>query len=276
MLLAYRLPARRTTTRSGAPPPASPVAALSLLSRRPGTVPARRRATGHTCGCSPPGPGLSARLPRGSWPPTGGRRRFGRDAFRSGTRLRRRLSERSPRLPATLDHFAEPAAALGPLPEHPRLSLDAGYDYGMVHHDPEARGIFGQIAERGAKTSIQAGGRWVEGGGAHEVLDEQLRQAPPLYRATKSPTRVLHRPGQHHHHRPLPAPTRLDPLPLGHPPTKPSPSMTCRRTPKSALSRGARHGLINCVREAGGRRQLPTDLDQFLAPLPWLLNCLSY
>lgn len=31
----------------------------------------------------------------------------------------------------------------------------------MVHQDLEARGICGQIAERGAKTSNQAVGRWV-------------------------------------------------------------------------------------------------------------------
>ncbi len=31
----------------------------------------------------------------------------------------------------------------------------------MVHQDQQTRGITGQIAERGAKTSIQAGGRWV-------------------------------------------------------------------------------------------------------------------
>jgi hypothetical protein len=64
-------------------------------------------------------------------------------------------------LPATLDRFADLQASLGPLPASPRLSLDAGYDYGMVHQDLLARGITGQIAKRGAKTPIQAGGRWV-------------------------------------------------------------------------------------------------------------------
>ncbi|MDJ0385289.1 transposase [Streptomyces sp. G-G2] len=63
-------------------------------------------------------------------------------------------------LPATLDRFADLQASLGPLPEHPRLSLDAGYDYTMVQ-DLLARGITGQVAKRGAKTPIQAGGRWV-------------------------------------------------------------------------------------------------------------------
>jgi transposase len=63
-------------------------------------------------------------------------------------------------LPATLDRFTDLEAALGPLPEHPRLSLDADYDYSMVHQELQARGITGQIARRGTKTPIQTGGRW--------------------------------------------------------------------------------------------------------------------
>lgn len=60
----------------------------------------------------------------------------------------------------TLDRFPEELqTALGPLPEHPRLSLDAGNDYSMVHQDLQARGITGQIAQRGARASIQTGGR---------------------------------------------------------------------------------------------------------------------
>lgn len=34
--------------------------------------------------------------------------------------------------------------------------------------------------------------------------------------------------------------------------------------------------MINCVREPGGHRQLPTDLAQFPSALLWLLNCLTY
>ncbi|MCF3103026.1 transposase [Streptomyces roseoverticillatus] len=64
-------------------------------------------------------------------------------------------------LPAALDRFADLQASLGPLPEHLRLSLDAGFDYSMVHQDLTERGITGQIAKRGAKTPIQAGRRWV-------------------------------------------------------------------------------------------------------------------
>lgn len=64
-------------------------------------------------------------------------------------------------LPATLDRFAALKPTLGPLPKHPRLALDAGYDYHMVHDDLAARGIAARIAARGAKTPIQTGGRWV-------------------------------------------------------------------------------------------------------------------
>ncbi|MFD5887236.1 hypothetical protein ACFWHQ_14855 [Streptomyces sp. NPDC060334] len=64
-------------------------------------------------------------------------------------------------LPVALNRFTDLEASLGPLPQHARLSLHAGYDHSMGHLDPKARGITGQIAKRGAKTSIQTGGRWV-------------------------------------------------------------------------------------------------------------------
>ncbi|MFG2915096.1 IS5 family transposase [Kitasatospora sp. NPDC048298] len=64
-------------------------------------------------------------------------------------------------LPAILDRFTALEPALGPLPEHPRLALDAGYDYRVVHDDPAARRIDAHVASRGAKTPIQTGGRWV-------------------------------------------------------------------------------------------------------------------
>jgi transposase len=64
-------------------------------------------------------------------------------------------------LPATLDQLTELETAIGPLPAHPSLSLDAGYDYSMVYEDLDARGITAQIAKRGEQTPIQADGRWV-------------------------------------------------------------------------------------------------------------------
>jgi hypothetical protein len=64
-------------------------------------------------------------------------------------------------LPETLDHFSELAKDLGPLPEHPTLSLYAGYDYRCVYDDLADRRITAKIARRGEQTPIQADGRWV-------------------------------------------------------------------------------------------------------------------
>jgi hypothetical protein len=47
----------------------------------------------------------------------------------------------------------------GPLPSNPRLSPDAGYGYRMVHDDLAFRKLADRIAERGAKTPVQANGR---------------------------------------------------------------------------------------------------------------------
>ncbi|MCX5233233.1 IS5 family transposase [Streptomyces sp. NBC_00233] len=64
-------------------------------------------------------------------------------------------------LPATLDAYRGLGNVLGPLPEHPRLGLDAGYDYRPVRDDLAERGIDARITRRGMKVPIQAGGRWV-------------------------------------------------------------------------------------------------------------------
>lgn len=64
-------------------------------------------------------------------------------------------------LPATLDQLTLLQTTIGPLPPNPRLSLDAGYDYRVVHDDLASRKVVAQIAERGAKTPIQANNRWV-------------------------------------------------------------------------------------------------------------------
>jgi hypothetical protein len=65
-------------------------------------------------------------------------------------------------LPTTLDRLADLQAVPRPLPDSPRLSLDAGHDYSMVHLDLPRRGIIGQLAQRGAKALIRADGRVVE------------------------------------------------------------------------------------------------------------------
>lgn len=64
-------------------------------------------------------------------------------------------------LPPTLDRYADLEKTLGPLPKHSRLSLDAGYDYRVVHDGLADRNIDARIVPRGAKVPIQASGRWV-------------------------------------------------------------------------------------------------------------------
>jgi transposase len=64
-------------------------------------------------------------------------------------------------LPATLDALAVLEKTIGPLPEHPWLSLDAGYDYPVVYAGLEHRGLEPKIAKRGERTPLQADGRWV-------------------------------------------------------------------------------------------------------------------
>jgi hypothetical protein len=56
-------------------------------------------------------------------------------------------------LPRTLDHFRDLGRELGPLPEHPTLSLDAGYDYRCVYEDLAGRQIVPLIAKRGERTN---------------------------------------------------------------------------------------------------------------------------
>jgi transposase len=60
-------------------------------------------------------------------------------------------------LAATLDALTTAV----PLPERPRVHLDAGYDYQPCRQVLTARGMVGQIAARGVPAPIQVGRRWV-------------------------------------------------------------------------------------------------------------------
>ena len=61
----------------------------------------------------------------------------------------------SPLLAATLDKLDE----LGPLPDDIRVHLDAGYDSQKTRDELAARGMTGQIVNKGDKAPIQAGQR---------------------------------------------------------------------------------------------------------------------
>ncbi|MCY0963193.1 IS5 family transposase [Streptomyces sp. H27-H5] len=64
-------------------------------------------------------------------------------------------------LPETLDTFTELAEHLDHAPQHPALSLDAGYDDQPVYTDLAEREITPRVTKRGTKTPIQTDGRWV-------------------------------------------------------------------------------------------------------------------
>ncbi len=49
---------------------------------------------------------------------------------------------------------------IGPLPDDITVHLDAGYDSGKVRVELAARGMTGEIAQKGDKAPIQAGQRW--------------------------------------------------------------------------------------------------------------------
>lgn len=63
-------------------------------------------------------------------------------------------------LPETLDEFAESTEHLDHAPQHPALSLDAGYDHQLVHTGLTEREITPRTTKRGTKTPIQTDGRW--------------------------------------------------------------------------------------------------------------------
>jgi hypothetical protein len=66
-------------------------------------------------------------------------------------------------LPVPLDRLPALEKIVGPLPEHPRLSLDAGYGDRGVYAELSPGGISAPSAPRGGLTPVQAEGRWVVG-----------------------------------------------------------------------------------------------------------------
>lgn len=63
-------------------------------------------------------------------------------------------------LPETLDELTTMTEELEHVPQHPALSLDAGYDYRPVYADLTERNITPRISKRGTRTPIQTDGRW--------------------------------------------------------------------------------------------------------------------
>jgi hypothetical protein len=100
-------------------------------------------------------------------------------------------------LPETLDAFTELTDRLDRAP--PVLSLDAGYDYARPHRPGRTRD---QATHQQARHEDADPDRRPLGGRAHELVDEQLRQASPQHRAATRTHRALPCSGHGHHHSP--------------------------------------------------------------------------
>ena len=127
-----------------------------------------------------------------------------------------------PLLAPTLDTLKD----LGPLPEDTCVHLDAGYDSHVTRQLLADRELRGRIAGKGVPAPVQA--HQTLAGRTHPRVAQHLLQTRPLHRTPPDRRRLLHRPRQHRHPRPQTAPTRLDPLPMGHQTT--TPTMTYWRT----------------------------------------------
>ncbi|SCF86716.1 hypothetical protein GA0115254_120114 [Streptomyces sp. Ncost-T10-10d] len=82
----------------------------------------------------------------------------------------------SPLLASTLDLLT----ALGPLRDGITVHLDAGYDSAVTRTLLGERRLHGQIARKGEKAPIQAGGRWH----VERTLAERIPPSRPLPRAS--------------------------------------------------------------------------------------------
>ncbi|REK87698.1 hypothetical protein DY245_25445 [Streptomyces inhibens] len=102
-------------------------------------------------------------------------------------------------LPEPLDEFTTIVRELRCFPQYPALSLDAGYDYQPVYADLARRDITPRITS--ARHEDTHPDRREVVGRAHERVDEQLRQTPPLHRTTVHLHGVLPRARHHDLHR---------------------------------------------------------------------------
>ena len=109
-------------------------------------------------------------------------------------------------------------------PEQVTAHLDRGYDSNRTRELLDEIGFDAQIARKGVPAPIQVGKRWV--GRAHELVDERLRQDPPLHRPQRQDHRLLPLPGRRDRHNPSTHPTSPHALPLEHPADNPPTQVT--------------------------------------------------
>ena len=111
---------------------------------------------------------------------------------------------------------------VGPLPDHPTMHLDRGYDSNPTRDLLQIRGCTATSPAKACQPRSRSanGGRWNDA-----LVDERLRQDPPLHRPTQS-HRLLPVPGRRTDRDPSPHPPCPDPLPVAHPPHCPTTPVT--------------------------------------------------
>ncbi|MDP9797021.1 hypothetical protein J2S43_005533 [Catenuloplanes nepalensis] len=100
-------------------------------------------------------------------------------------------------------------------PDRVAAHLDAAYDSRRTRDLLDELGFDADIARKGVPAPIQAGKRWVVE--RTNLLDERLRQDPPLHRPQGHHHRLLPLPRRRDRHCPSTHPTRPNPLPMADP-----------------------------------------------------------
>ena len=115
--------------------------------------------------------------------------------------------------------LAAATAQVGPMPEQAKAHLDAAYYDSPTRELLEEFGFDGEISRKGVPAPIQVGQR--QGGRAHQLVGERVRQAVPLHRTRRHDRGLLPLPGRCVAHCASPHPASPHALPLGHPTHRP-------------------------------------------------------
>jgi len=124
---------------------------------------------------------------------------------------------------------------IGPLPERPCMHLDRGYDSRKTRDLLEILGYDAEIAVKGKRPDP---GREALARRAHALVDERLRQAPPLHRPPQGHRRVLPLPRRRPHRHPTPDQPSPHPLPLANQTHHATPPLTIIRRALLLVSQG--------------------------------------
>jgi hypothetical protein len=107
-------------------------------------------------------------------------------------------------------------------PEQVATHLDRAYDNGPTRNLLDELGFNADIARKASPPRSRS----ASAGGRTNIVDERLRQDPPMHRPQRQVRRLLPLPGSRHHHNPSTLPPRPYALPLGYPAHHPQAQVT--------------------------------------------------